>query len=208
MRVRFAATSFTPEIASAYNEVMDKVSRPVHAAIADLRSAAKGYSWTKLVLFGPLLGTALQTPEDTRKAILSGLLLLENRLNQLEAKRSEVLNGTLSLDRWVSAVSYVADGVKTKAKDFKESTILSSLVTHYNESVRDAELAIAKFKATASELGESYKTGLKVGLPLIGVGLILAVIYLVPRLLGPTVIVRGMDGPTLNPKRLRGKRLY
>lgn len=208
MRVRFAATELSPDAASAYNEVMSKVAAPVMEAISSLRDQTNGYSWAKLVLLGPIYGGVLQAPESTRVAIHSALNTLDTRMRQLDASRANVLSGALPLNKWISAVSVVFDGVKTQARDLGESTILSESVATFTDSIAQAKEWLANF-------GAKLGTGLEIGLPIIAIAAILLGIAVVPRLLGgggTTVVIRdrGLRGPTLNGSRskVRGRRLF
>lgn len=195
MRVRFAQISrfgesqaLSSTAISAYNEVMDKVSSPVREAIGDLRDSVSGYSWAKLIALGPIYGGLMQAPENVRAAIGSALNTLTNRLNQLEARRADVMSGALPLNKWIGAVSAVFDGVKVQARDLGESTILAEFTAHFNESVNDAKQLMARLEQLLGELGDKAK----VGLPILGIAAILAAIFIVPRLLGghTTVVVR------------------
>lgn len=197
MRVRyfyrgFGAVALTPEAATAYNDAMNRVATPVTDAIEDLRDAVSGYSWTKLIFLGPMMGTVMQAPEETRRAISSGINTMSTRMRQLEVSRGDVLGGRLALNKWVGAVTAVFDGVKALAQQLDESTILSLATAQVNQAARDAAEVYERFKGALIEVGSKAGKGLEYGLPLLGVAAILLAVFVGPKLLsgGTTVIVR------------------
>lgn len=194
MRIRYVNNlrgfgDLAPDVVNAYNEVMDKVYAPVVEAIGNLRDQASGYSWAKLLLYGPVFGTALQSPESTRSAILSALRTLGNRMDQLRADRAKVLSGSIALNKWIGGVSAIFDGVKSLARDLNESTLLSESIATFNDSVQQGMATWERLKQAASGALQQAGKGLEY-LPWIGGAAILAAIFILPRLLSPTIVVR------------------
>lgn len=191
MRVRFADISLSAEAAAAYNTTMSNIARPVNDAITDLRDQVEGYSWAKLIFLGPIFGGLTQAPESTRDAIHSALGNLSNRMVLLDRDRALVLSGKIALNKWIAGVNAVFDGVKSLAKDLDESSILSESIATLADSINQAKMVIEKYKDAFTGAIERVGTGLQIGLPLLGVAAILAAVFVLPKLLGTTVVVRG-----------------
>lgn len=188
MRVRFGsaiASPYPPEAVAELNAVMDRVAYPVNGAIARLLEQTNGYSMVQLIVFGPILGMAVQAPEEVRRGIRSAINTFYTRMKQLHAARADVISGKLSLNKWVGAVTVVLDGVQGLGRDLKETTIINLAVHQYRQAAQDASNLWDRLSRLAAGVGE----GAKIGLPLLGVAAILAAIFVVPRLLGGTTVV-------------------
>jgi hypothetical protein len=197
--------SMPADLVASYNDVMDRASKPVIDGIKSLQSATDGYSWAKLITLGPVWGTLLQAPEETRRAIHSALNTLDTRMQQLTASRAQVLAGTLDIKKWVAAVNTVLDGMKTQARDLGEGTLLNAISVQANDAAQSLKALLDKL----AKIPEDIATGLKWGIP-VAVGAVgILAILVVPKLLGGTTVVvgRGTGGlGSLRRRRRRGNR--
>lgn len=217
MRVRLGAyngTTLSPEAVAAYNDVMNRVANPVMDAIGDLRDQVSGYSWAKLITLGPIAGSLAQAPEETRRAIHSALNSSDAQMRLRDSSRADVLAGTLPLNKWIASVNTVFDGVKDIAKDLSEGTLLSQYATAFADAKRDANAVIDRVSRIVGGIADQAGT---FGLPVLGLLAVLAVVFVVPRLLsGTTFVVRerykGFRGQMLGPlgrkDRLQKRRIY
>jgi len=129
-------TKWTQPQREALSAMMDNTVDALRRAILALKARIQLERAADKILLalGPLgIVAAFTSPEEARKAVLSGLNTLSNIVSRLDGpSRAEVLAGTLAPNKWLAGAQPVFDGVKGQAEILGELTLAGFVGERYD----------------------------------------------------------------------------
>lgn len=184
---------YSPEQQLMLSTVMDQSITSIRGAISKLRNKITHASSAWLFLLGPISAPFLSvqrysTPDETRRAVSSGLATIENIINTRIAltSRTAVLNGTLSPKKWMASMEELVKGVEAQAEYLQEGSLVNLVSSQWRETKAQMDRVWANIERVLIATGKLAEASL-MNLPLLVGTAVAAMVLLHP--LSPLTII-------------------